>query len=176
MASVAVTPGWTVEEYLKTPFRPDVDFVDGQIEERNLGEFDHGLTQGALFETLRRFRAAGPYRVALDTRMQVSAHRFRVPDVCLTDGRYPKEQVIRRAPLLCLEVVSPEDTLPRLWKRSEDYFAMGVPEVWIFDPGTRTAYVRRDGVETVYTTGVISLQGTPVAIDVEEIFQALDDD
>jgi hypothetical protein len=29
------------EEYLKTVYRPDCDYVDGEVLERNLGTFDH---------------------------------------------------------------------------------------------------------------------------------------
>jgi hypothetical protein len=32
----------SVEAYLRMLFRPDVDCIDGFIEERNLGERDHG--------------------------------------------------------------------------------------------------------------------------------------
>ena len=38
----------SVEDYLNTTYRPDVDYVDGEIEERNLGEFDHGDLQLAI--------------------------------------------------------------------------------------------------------------------------------
>ena len=30
-----------VAEYLRTSYRPDCDFVDGSVEERNVGEFEH---------------------------------------------------------------------------------------------------------------------------------------
>jgi hypothetical protein len=30
----------SVEEYFATSYRPDCDYVDGVIEERNLGEMD----------------------------------------------------------------------------------------------------------------------------------------
>lgn len=35
----------SVEEYLATSYQPDCDYVDGCIEERNLGEFDHSSPQ-----------------------------------------------------------------------------------------------------------------------------------
>jgi hypothetical protein len=38
----------SVSEYLKTTYRPDCDFVDGRIEERNVGEHDHAALQAAL--------------------------------------------------------------------------------------------------------------------------------
>ena len=37
-----------IETYFKTSYHPDCDYVDGEIEERNLGEFDHATIQGAL--------------------------------------------------------------------------------------------------------------------------------
>ena len=32
-----------MEEYLATSYRPDCDYVDGEIEERNLGEKEHSI-------------------------------------------------------------------------------------------------------------------------------------
>ena len=42
----------SLEEYLTTAYEPDCDFVDGDLEERNLGEWDHSRLQlkiGAYF-------------------------------------------------------------------------------------------------------------------------------
>jgi len=33
----------SVREYLTTSYRPDCDYVDGRIEERNVGEYDQGI-------------------------------------------------------------------------------------------------------------------------------------
>jgi hypothetical protein len=30
-----------IEQYLRTSYEPDADFIAGEIEERNLGEYDH---------------------------------------------------------------------------------------------------------------------------------------
>ena len=38
----------SVSEYLSTSYRPDCDYVDGVVLERNLGEYDHGRLQGEL--------------------------------------------------------------------------------------------------------------------------------
>jgi hypothetical protein len=37
---------WTVREYLSTTWSPDREFVDGRIEERNLGEMFAELNRG----------------------------------------------------------------------------------------------------------------------------------
>ena len=38
----------SLEEYLKTSYEPDCDYVDGVLEERNLGEWNHGDLQGEI--------------------------------------------------------------------------------------------------------------------------------
>ena len=45
-----------VEEYLSTSYRPDRDYVDGEIEERNLGEKEHSILQLALAVLFRMHR------------------------------------------------------------------------------------------------------------------------
>jgi hypothetical protein len=35
-----------VDEYLRTNFEPDCDYVEGQVVERNLGEIAHSDVQG----------------------------------------------------------------------------------------------------------------------------------
>lgn len=46
MATNTVIP---VSEYLRTSYSPDCDYVDGEVQERNTGETDHGELQGELF-------------------------------------------------------------------------------------------------------------------------------
>jgi len=36
---------WTAQEYLSTSWNPDREFVEGRIEERNLGEKEHSILQ-----------------------------------------------------------------------------------------------------------------------------------
>lgn len=35
----------SVEEYLNTVYRPDCDYVDGELVDRNVGEKDHAKLQ-----------------------------------------------------------------------------------------------------------------------------------
>jgi Uma2 family endonuclease len=115
----------SVEEYLATSYRPDCDYVDGRIEERNAGEWDHGRLQlkiGAYF--LARQREWNTY-ASTEQRVQVREGRFRVPDVCVTLGD-PQERILTRAPFICIEVLSPEDRMIRVEKRIDDYLGMGV--------------------------------------------------
>ena len=86
----------SLEEYLKTMYHPDCDYVDGVVEERNLGEFDHANVAGNLVAYFRtRFKQTGIQATA-EWRFQVKSTRFRVPDVVLTLGK-PTEQILTKA-------------------------------------------------------------------------------
>ena len=91
MASTTLIP---VSEYLGTSYRPDCDYVDGVVLERNLGEKDHAGLQGAITAWFRQHRAQWNIRVYPELRVQVSPTRFRVPDVCLIARDAPDEQII----------------------------------------------------------------------------------
>ncbi|WP_225154507.1 Uma2 family endonuclease, partial [Bradyrhizobium sp. NBAIM08] len=43
-------------------------------------------------------------------------------------------------PFICIEILSPEDRVPRVQNRIEDYVRFGVPYVWMFDPAQRRAW------------------------------------
>jgi Uma2 family endonuclease len=129
----------SVEEYRRTSYRPDCDYVDGEVQERNAGEWDHSDLQGAILLFLRSRQKQWGIRVVPETRVQVSPTRFRIPDVCVVLGD-PGEQILTKPPFLCIEVLSPEDRMKRVQERVEDYLEMGVPYVWVLDPGTKRAW------------------------------------
>ena len=129
----------SVREYLSTSYRPDCDYIDGVVLERNVGEKDHSRLQTEIaFYYLSRRKEWGLWGF-VELRVQVSATRFRVPDVCLTLGE-PAGQILTAPPFICIEVLSPEDRLSEMRQRVEDYLAFGVPYVWILDPATRHAW------------------------------------
>jgi Uma2 family endonuclease len=47
------------------------------------------------------------------------------------------------APVLCIEVLSKDDTVRALEERIHDYLQFGVPTVWLIDPKTRLAFIYR---------------------------------
>ena len=164
----------SVEEYLNTTYRPDVDYVDGSIEERNLGEFDHGDLQFGIATLLRNRQQEWSIRVVGESRMEVAPARFRVPDICVLASGLARERIIQTPPLLCVEILSPQDTLRAMRRRVQDYFDMGVQTVWIIEPGTRTAFVCTATEMTGFQTGILSVDGTRIELAVENIFATLD--
>ena len=176
MAASAVIPFVSIEEYLHNIPQPDVDYVDGVLEERNLGETDHADLQSELVTIFRTRREFWAVKAFTELRVQVAPTRFRVPDVCILPSTWKRTQIVREAPLLCLEVKSPEDTLTKLRTSSQDYLRMGVREVWIFDPESRTAYVLRDNTMTEHREGALRLSGTAIELSLADVFGVLDID
>ena len=172
MASVSVSPFVSVEEYLRTVYETDVDYVDGILEDRNVGEMDHSMVQRMLLLALVRFEEVLDVVAVIETRTQTQRTRYRVPDVAIVRLHNASEQIIRTPPRLCVEVMSPEDRLPRLRKKCEDYLAMGVPAVWIFDTPKQTAYeMTIDGLIEV-RDGSLQLASPPIEADVQGIYAA----
>ena len=127
----------SVEEYLTTSYRPDCDYVNGEVLERNFGRKDHSRLQGqALFWFMMREQSLG-LAAFPEQRLRVGPRRFRVPDICVYQRPEPDEQIFTRPPYICIEILSPEDRLARVQERLDDYLAMGVVNVWLLDPETK---------------------------------------
>src|SRR5947208_7513894 len=96
----------SVDEYLHTAYEPDCDYVDGVVEERNVGENDHSVPQQELWHFLRlRRRELGIFPI-IEQRVRISPTRYRVPDVCVVLGPKPDEQVLTQPPFLYVEILS----------------------------------------------------------------------
>jgi Uma2 family endonuclease len=116
----------SVEEYLRTVYDPDCDYVDGVVVERNVGEKSHGKLQLELAVFLRERRHLWNIFVAVETRIQISRTRFRVPDICVIAGPEPDEEIFTQPPFLCIEILSPEDRMSRMQVKIDDYLGFGV--------------------------------------------------
>jgi Uma2 family endonuclease len=131
----------SLEEYLSTDYEPDCDYVDGVLEERNVGRKRHSRTQGRLMRWLLARAQPLGYDVLVELRVKVSGTRVRIPDVCLVPAD-DDDEVQQRPPLLCIEVWSPEDRMKRVEARLKDYLAAGVPMVWVIDPYSRQGWMQ----------------------------------
>jgi Uma2 family endonuclease len=167
-------PLMTVEEYLKTSYRPDCDYVDGYIEERNVGEFDHGYLQLLLGVIFTNNREAWGVRAVTEVRAQVSRTRFRVADISVLSADAPREQIITHPPLIVIEILSPEDRLSRFQDRIDDYLAFGVENIWIVDPERRSAWTASSAGLHLVRDGALTVEGTPIRVVLSEVFAELD--
>ena len=165
----------SLDYYLHETWGPDREYVDGEVVERNMGEKDHAAWQSALVDWLRNYRHSANIRVFSELRMQTRANRYRVPDVMVIDRAAPDEQIITHAPLLCVEILSPEDRISRMEEKLAEYFAAGVRSVWIIDPRTQTGYqCEGPRFQDWKATPVLTISGTPVRLEMRALIADLD--
>jgi len=172
MATAALIP---VSEYLQTTYRPDRDYIDGELKKRNVGEQPHGDLQMILGTIFRNNRLAWGVRPLGDTRVQVAPTRFRIPDVSIVRNTDPKDSIIGFAPLLCIEILSKDDRLTEMQERIDDYAAMGVKDSWVIDPWKRVGYFASPRGFIQPEDGVLRIAETPIAVSLADIFAQLDE-
>jgi Uma2 family endonuclease len=161
----------TAGEYLRTSYSPDCDYVDGELQERNVVELDHAEIQGALVQWFRNHGKEWNIRSLPEIRIQITPTRFRVADVCLISRNEPAEQVLQRPPIAVIEVLSPEDRISRYQERFQDYRQMGIRHIWVVDPQTRRGYDCSIG--SWIETNSLAVENSSIAVDLSVIFAEL---
>jgi Uma2 family endonuclease len=159
----------SIEDYLASRYDPDCDYIDGRIEERNLGEWDHASLQMRISAYLYARQDQWGIRVVPELRIRVSLTRFRIPDVCVVLGE-PGEQVLTKPPFLCIEILSPEDRMSRMQERIDDYLRMGVRYVWILDPVLRRAYAATSLLGLREIKDALTTENPVIEVPLTEIF------
>ena len=104
-----------------------------------------------------------------ECRMEVAPNRYRIPDIVVVSRSEKPDRIIRSAPLLCIEILSPDDTFRRIQSRVDDYLAMGVKDVWVLDPKDGRVFTVSGGRQQFAEDRVLTLPGTAVRVDLDEI-------
>jgi Uma2 family endonuclease len=159
-----------LHEYLGISYRPDREYVDGEIRERNVGKYEHARVQALLARWFGNHEQEWGAQVVTEQRVRVSPTRVRIPDVTLLPLS-AQPDVIVDPPLLVIEILSSDDTYSDTQERAQDYRAMGVETVWIIDPKTRTGRMCA-GAEWVEASR-LEVKGTPFYVELPDIFSRL---
>lgn len=170
MASATLVP---VSEYLSTSYRPDREYVDGVVLERNLGEREHSSIQTEISSWLNSRREQLGIWVYVEQRVQVKPTRFRVPDVCVIAGDKPHEPIFTQPPFLCIEILSKDDRMAEMQERIDDYLAFGVRYVWLINPLSQRAWAYTAAGSQEAKDGALSTENPEIAVPLKEIFAAL---
>ena len=135
MATFATVPA---EEYLRTTYAPDMEYVDGQLVERKIGEYVHSRLQSLIAMALGLRERERRFRVFTELRVRVNEEpRYRIPDICVKALPHQVTPILTQ-PDLAIEIVSPDDEVPEMLTKIGDYLAAGIPHVWVVDPYKRT--------------------------------------
>jgi Uma2 family endonuclease len=142
---MATTTYIPVETYLNTVYEPDVDYLDGQIEERNVGEYDHNVVQLALVNWFNQHGKLWNLRAIQEQRTRISETSVLIPDVAVFERGSKVEQVFDRPYLVAIEVLSPKDRHSRLQEKIEAFKHFGIAHIWVIDSRKRIGWNCSDG-------------------------------
>ena len=166
--------GIPVEEYLRTYYDPDMEYVDGQLVERHVGEIRHSRLQTLIVLLLGGREDERGFRAYTELRIQISNDppRYRIPDICLKALPHEMTPVLV-GPDLVIEILSPDDEPGDLLAKLADYVGAGIPYIWIVDPYKRTVAALENGMHRKIAGLVLEtpLVGT---VDFAELFRKLD--
>jgi Uma2 family endonuclease len=165
---VSATALVSLEQYLETSYRPDREYLEGELLERNVGEFDHARLQMLLSSYLFNREKEWGIVVVIEQRVQVKARRFRIPDITVLLAR-PAGPIITEPPFLCVEILSPRDSMQQMQQRIDDYLAFGVRYVWVIDPRTRRAVVHTAEGAREASDGVLRTEGPEIRVPLAEL-------
>lgn len=170
MATLVALP---VEEYLRTAYHPDREYVDGQLVERNVGEYFHSRMQimlGALLMSRERQRR---YRVFTEQRVRIGPRRYRIPDLCVLALPHKVTPILEK-PDLAIEIVSPDDRFSSVLEKVAEYLQAGIANVWVVDPYQRIVF-EADSAGVREAPGHHVTTNLTGEVNFAELFAALDE-
>ncbi len=159
----------SLEEYLDTSFSPDCDFIDGEVRERNVGKRRHGYAQFEIAGWFRERKARQRLQGFTELRMRMAMGRIRIPDVVVSEIPIPDEEVFTTPPYLCIEILSPDDTLAYIQERTDEYLAFGVPNVWVVDPWKHRGWIVTPGSWDMASDGILRTPDGRVAMPLIDV-------
>lgn len=156
-----------LEEYMRTSYSPDCEYIDGVILERNVGQGKHAYTQGKIYAKLNEQLNPKGLMALPELRVRVASSRVRIPDVCVI-GQL--EEIVTIPPRLCVEVFSPDDRWSRINASVVDYQLMGVPCVWVVDPYTGRAWIfEQENPPVEAQDGKLTAQALQIEIELRAV-------
>ena len=169
---MATTAHISLEQYLRTPFEPDAEYVRGEVQERNVGEYAHSTVQRETLVWFHQQDRAWHIRTVQGQRTRFRNGNVRIPDVSVWRRDVPVQPVFDQPQLIAIEVLSPEDRHSRMQEKIEDYREFQVPNIWIIDPIDRFGWDCSDGNWTRKER--FEVAGSPIYLDLPELFKELD--
>ena len=170
-----------LEQYLALPEeKPYLEWWDGIVLQKAVGNFDHGELQAWLAHllTLYRLEAGGHTTTELHTWFE--SRGYRLPDVAYWAPGKPRigARNYGLPPTLAVEIESPGNRPGELQAKCEQMSALGVDECWLVLPAERAVEVYNGGRRTSRLQAGAELrpQAMPgFAVSVAKLFSVLED-
>ncbi len=171
--SPATTALLTAEEYFNLPEPADgskQELVRGEVVNMPSPGFRHGEVQlqiGFLIKTYLKANPIGRVATESGTVTERKPDTVRGPDVSFYSvARMPPGLEVPKyhteTPDLCVEVVSPSNSMRKLKDKAKEYLFAGVRVVWIVDPADRTVTIIIEPLQSRVLEAEATLDGGDV--------------
>lgn len=168
-----------VEEYLKTNYEPDREYVDGCLVERNVGTQLHSFLQAIITGYLLQLEKGYRFKVATEARLAISSNppKYRIPDVIAVMIPYERGRIVTDVPLLTVEIKSPDDSFDDILEKCFEYEALGVRNIFVIDPDNERSYLFKNSGLLKVDGLVIDLpSGEKIPFPIADMFVRMKED
>ncbi len=152
--------------------KPYREYWFGEVIQKPMPKILHGAVQFLIMALLD----ARGWNVFPEIRLKLHPQAEPVPDViALRKGEKVKGPYPTKPFGLCIEILSPADSLKKLFKKADYYVSWGVSYVWIIDPQARTAWMvtaEKAGPTWIDPDG--ALRADNMELSLQELFAELD--
>jgi len=143
--------------------KPAFEYWYGAAIQKPVPTVLHGIVRAILIMLLEK---AG-WNTASEVRLKIVSDAEPVPDVIAVRGKF-KGRYPMTPPALCIEILSPGDTLAQTLKKASSYITWGSQCVWIIDPEKRTAWQlshdAADHATWIAPDGILRIEQTVIAL------------
>ena len=173
MSSTTLMPASDyVKTYIDGGARPQAEYVDGRLLPKGMGTRKHSRIQRRLLELLGAYRK---FEAFPELHARLREREFRIPDIIVEqkpvlDEAYPAQPVY-----LCIEILSPDQTLQQLFDKCERYHAWGTAYCWVIDPEEPAAWEYHQNGQPDLRPAAEALAAGEISLPVVEIFSVLAD-
>ena len=168
---VATKTQITAEQYLRTTFEHDAEFVHDEMVERGIPDNIHSTIQFLILLRFGSLIQQFPLYPRPELRVRLAPDVFRIPHICVFAGEPPGKAVPDAPPLVVIEILSEDDRHSDLMQKLEEYRTWAVPNIWVIDPAAKRFSIYSEaGLQNVAT---LQLAGYPLELTQSELFADL---
>ena len=158
-----------LEEYLRTSYSPDREYRDGELVERNVGDWAHARLQALLSHYIAAREKQWNVIACTELRIKIRERWYPIPDICVYSQPAPHERYPERPPLLWIEILSEDDRMADVWEKAAELVKNGVPYVWIIEPNTLKSELWTSSGAATIEDKILRLPSTEIVIPLLEV-------
>jgi Uma2 family endonuclease len=172
VAATATQKHFTLEEFMANPL-DQIEWVDGQLVEKNGATLKHGKIQSSLGCAWANYRNLSKHggEVYISPPCRTNQN-IRCPDVAYLTPELVAEfgnlATLPQSFPLIAEIVSPTDIAEDVFLKAQEYLASSCQEVWLVFPESRLIFVvTQDRILTFRSGDTASTQQILIGFSIE---------